>query len=123
MIDISIVPEQILVIDDHEEWLLSLNKIKIQVYNCRHRSLRDLESFIDNLKNPIHIVVINLHILQTPLSKRSDNYGYTLVKDMLEDMFPGIRFLYTSFLRDMDPPEKFNYIDFLHHLNKYHDRE
>jgi len=118
MIENATQPQQILVVDDNQEWLNSLAALGINTFNFYEQSKIHLVNFIKNNQSNLSVVVVNLNILQTISSSRIDNLGASLVDSVLDHCPPHLQYIFVSFFHDTKTKFRcLNYIDFLEIIN------
>ena len=124
MIESSTKPSQILVIDDNQLWLNTLENIGLQVFCCQNTSMMELKSFLFVLKGQLKYVIVNSCILLSPKNQRQEYCGISLVEGFLKLHFPELNFLYISFIGPDDISPSINlYTDFLFTINTFGSRE
>lgn len=122
MIENSIKPNQILVIDDNQGWLDSLANLTIQVLNCRGYSNRALVDLISPIASSLKVIVVNLNIIQNSNS-RVDNHGIHLVEKNLSPQFPKLPFLFISFCSNVEITSAcFTYTEFIQDIKNNYER-
>jgi hypothetical protein len=121
MIDNTIQPQQILLIDDNEAWLNSLAGLGVIVFNGKDKSQQVLVDFIQPIESSLSVVVVNIHLLQTMEMKRVDNNGLLLVEELLKIRFPNLQFIFVSFCTEFNNTNPcLIYEDFLTHIKEAH---
>lgn len=124
MIDSSTKPNQILVIDDNQAWLNTLSPLGIQVFNCKGKSHRSLIDFVSPINTSLHVVVVNLHLIQETGNSRSQNHGLFLVNELLHLCYPQLKYVFIYFTCTMSVTHSaFTYSDFLTFINTYYHGE
>lgn len=122
MIENSTKPNQILVIDDNQDWLDSLANLTMQVLNCRGYSNRALVDFIFPIASTLKVIVVNLNIIQNSNS-RVDNHGIHLVEKNLSPQFPKLPFVFISFSSSVEiTPACFTYTEFIQDIKNNYER-
>lgn len=120
MIDSNTQPEQILVIDDNQAWLNSVESLKIIGFCCIGKTSFDVYSFIQERVDSLTTIVLNANLVSDFGENRGDFLGITLMNDVLQNHFPQMKFVLLSFTYTKDEQKQTaNYIDFLNYLNYY----
>lgn len=119
MINSALQPHRILIIDDNHQWLQSLEPVGFKTLYCNKVSFRYIVNQLEACHREIQLVITNAQVKVVSGNNRADNYGDTLVKDLLKDRFPGLQFQMLSFIKgnDTNGQPYLNYIDFLNYVN------
>src|ERR1700722_13500087 len=117
MINTSLKPKQILVIDDNQTWLSSLEALGINVLNSSEMSLRSIEKHLEKIINSIKVVIINGHLYMGISTQRTHRIGFRIGKEALEECFPNLDFVFLSFqFRELSSLNTYCYTQFLEYL-------
>lgn len=117
MIKTSILPQQILVIDDNKIWLQSLEKLGVRILCCSGLSLRGIEKRLENLEQQVEVVVINANLVFGIVNQRLDNLGLRIGNGTLKANNPRLTFVFLSFhFFEMKSDKAYCFTEFLNYI-------